>query len=503
MANRFGRCKQSSGQPVKSDVIDVFPSRDGGLTVSVDSLQLYSKYNPSLQVRRFLETKNLQNTGCIIIISDGLGLIEEEIIRLDTDATLISIVLSRYVYSYQPRSLANAAWIYDPDERSDHPSLKAFLRNHLGRTNTATPQLLVWDPAARAFENEYTSTFPHIETFLRREAHSQLTTRAFGRKWIRNITRNLTSPPSPYRINTLPETGKPVVVIIPGPSTDECCEIVSRYRTRVIILTVSSALSVLKSWSIVPDIVVHTDPGYYARLHFSPGYTPGKAILCMPLTAAGPRIPFHAWFAFSNGLNVEQDALRYVNAPEIRIPEAGTVTATALRIAGRISTYRTFVCGLDLCLRDIQSHARGHSFSSWILPRTSRFSSVEQAYLERAVHADGDGSGYRYAPNLDVYASWIRDYARDTRDLYRVAPSPVDAGMNNLSLSAFDALLSRTPDAEDDLAYAAQIDPLPFLPPDDAGLSVARRWNRLRQQSSSGSDLTNELRTLLGDTETL
>ncbi len=484
-------------------MIEVLPSRDGGLTVSVDSLQLYSRYNPSLQVRRFLKTKNIRNEDCIIVISDGLGLIEEEIIGLAPEARLISIILSRYVYSCRQRAPANATWIYDAEERSDYPSLKEFLRNHLGKTDTVTPQLLVWDSAARAFAHEFTSIFPLVETFLRREAHSQLTTRVFGRRWTRNIIRNLTNPPSLYRLNTLPETGKPVVVIIPGPSADECCEIVSRYRPEVVVLAVSSALSVLTSRSIVPDIVVHTDPGYYARLHFLPGYSPGESILCMPLTAAGPRVTFHAWFAFSNGLNVERDALRHVNAPEIRIPEAGTVTATALRIAGQISTYRTFVCGLDLCLRDIQSHARGHSFSSWILPRTSRVSSIEQAYFERALHAVSDRSGYRYAPNLDVYASWIRDYARDKRDLYRVAPSPVDAGMHNLSLDTFESLLGRTPQAKEQSVYALQIAPLPFNPPDDAGLSLARRWNRLRRQSGSRSELAKELRTVLGDTEAL
>ncbi len=474
-------------------MIEFIETRDGCASVSVDSVLLYSRYSPKKQIHRFLLDEDLSDCDLLYIVSDGLGILESMVRELAPHVSPVSIVLSPDIHALSEAHFEHPTWVY-----GNNTPLVPFLRKHTTGVKSGVGRILVWEPAARMFVHAFRTVKPMIESHLRREAHSQLTTRTFGPRWLRNILRNTRSVPSSVIIDSLTKTSRPVVLLIPGPNAEQCLDLIAEFRERVVLITVSSALSTLQASRLVPDLVVHTDPGFYSSLHFPPGLPPGAAVLCMPLTAGSPGLRFHSWFPFSNGLLAESDALAELGIPERIIPEAGTVTATALRIADTIRTGSLYVCGLDLCFRDVRSHARGHGFEQWIHSRTNRFGPVEGNYLSRAADTIPGAKGCRYAANLNVYASWIRDYVAGKEAVFRVNASPVDLGMVRLNVREFRLHLEQSAGATCDAAYTASLQQANRLFPEHASRRLLERWKELLNEHSPSSELSLELRQLLG-----
>lgn len=474
-------------------MIELIGARDGGVSVSVDSVLLYSRYSPKKQIQRFLREEDLSGCDLLYVVSDGFGIIESELTKLTPDIARVSIVLNPDVHALSTARFEHPTWVF-----GSNTPLETFLRKYCRGLSHRVARVLVWEPSARVFIRSFRSVQPKLDAHLRREAHSQQTTRVFGPRWIRNILRNARSLPSHRVIASLPTTSKPVVLLIPGPGADACLDLLSEYRDRVLLVTVSSALSTLHSSNLVSDIVVHTDPGFYSYLHFPPGLPVGNTVLCMPLTSGSPGLRFRSWFPFSNGLRAESDALRELGVPIQTIPEAGTVTATALRIADAVRENTLYVCGLDLCFHDIRSHARGHGFEPWIHSATGRIRPAEHTYFSRAVDTIPDGSGYRYAANMNVYASWIRDYMAGRKEVFRVNPSPVDLGMDSFNLHEFRLHLEKTITAKGSENYGVSLKQAERVFPEHASRRLEKRWKQLLEKQSSPSELTVELRQLMG-----
>lgn len=474
-------------------MIELIGARDGGVSVSVDSVLLYSRYSPKTQVQRFLRDEDLSNCDLLYIVSDGLGIIESELSELIPELERVSIILSPDVHALSTARFDHPTWVY-----GTNTPLETFLHKHCTGLSRSAYRVLVWEPSARVFIRAFRSVQPALDAHLRREAHSQQTTRVIGPRWIRNILRNTRSLPSRVLAESLPTTSKPVVLLVPGPGADACMDLLAEFRDRTVLVTVSSALSTLHSRNLLADIVVHTDPGFYSRLHFPPGLPVGSTILCMPLTSGSPGLRFHSWFPFSNGLLAESDAFAELGVRTRTIPEAGTVTATALRLADTIRKGWLYVCGLDLCFHDLRSHARGHGFEPWVHSGTHRLRPAEDTYFSRAVDALPDGSGYRYAANMNVYASWIRDYMTGRDGVFRVNPSPVDLGMASLSLHEFRLHLEQTITAKGNVNYGASLKQVELGYPEHASRRLMERWRQLLDEPSPQSELSVELRQLMG-----
>ena len=85
-----------------------------------------------------------------------------------------------------------------------------------------------------------------------------------------------------YEINNI---SSPVFIAASGPSLKESFPFLKRYSDRIILAALPSSLRALKSESIIPDLVIHTDPGFWAKEHLK--YLPDKKIpIIMPLTSA-------------------------------------------------------------------------------------------------------------------------------------------------------------------------------------------------------------------------
>jgi hypothetical protein len=198
----------------------------------------------------------------------------------------------------------------------------------------------------------------------------------------------------------------PVVLAASGPGLEDFLSILKRHRPAFRLWALPSSLAALADSNIVPDLVIATDPGFWARMHGR--YLPQGCPVAMPLTAAplpekaGPPMLLH------QGSSFEAALLQESSWPVISLPAMGTVAATALELWRRISKGRLLITGLDLCWIDLREHARPHSFDGWLSGQEARTSPKQEILWERAAKAVPKRCGRkRTGGALQTYADWF------------------------------------------------------------------------------------------------
>ena len=444
-------------------------ARSGDATVRVNSRYLYSRYDPRRETDRFVEAKVrafyesvAHYPACVIVISEGLGYIEDACSRMLPECDLVSIHLTTNLSSTSARKATHTLALEGDAGIAARSSARSFSESRIEAliSQLDISQILVveWEPSVVTFTREYDIVRHAIERVLRRRAADTATVRRWGRLWIRNTLRNCARGPLAAQ---LPSFNRwPSLVICPGPSALATVESLADAPRRPVIIAVSSALELLNSFGIPPDLIVHTDAGFYSTLHFRNAWNTLCNLqpsfrLVMPLTAAPPPIPVNAntctTTVVSGNSQVEQAALRAAGLNARIVPEAGTVTTTALRIASLISKGPRFVSGLDLCFDDIRHHSSPHAFDAFLSVGSDRFNPEVTTRLTRAMDTHPEsGSRIRRADNLELYAEWFRGRNEEFAAVRRVNPSEVDTGMQPATVSQ---LLETVNSAEsDDLA---------------------------------------------------
>ncbi|MFW6368621.1 MAG: 6-hydroxymethylpterin diphosphokinase MptE-like protein [Spirochaetota bacterium] len=412
--------------------IQFLQSRTGELSASVDRRLLYSRYSPSRETRRFvdetLKRAERSDSAPIVVVSDGLGYLEKAVRSSLPRARVFSIHLNSLLSS---KSGLPREHICCPDQGCD-PG--AFLTERLESESLRRVTFIEWDPACRAFASVYERAATRIRHALRRAAGHKATVERWGKLWIRNILRN--SERFLFSAG-LPHFGtRPVLVVCAGPTLGETLRTVAGYRTLPVIVAVSSTLTTLRNYCIEPDLVVHTDAGFYSSLHIPRNaayhaHLCGRSAYTTPLTAAPLPVPSApATLRVISGNSVcEQTAARILGLEPAVVPEAGTVSATATRLASLVSDGPRFVAGLDLASRDLDHHSRPHSFDGYFSAHSGRTNPELSMRFKRSIGMHRFVQGWRTAGNLDLYAQWFRDHTAEFADARRLFPSPVDTGM--------------------------------------------------------------------------
>jgi hypothetical protein len=203
----------------------------------------------------------------------------------------------------------------------------------------------------------------------------------------------------------------PLVVAGAGPGLEEAMPLLKegRWKGRMLILAVSSAVPAMDSRGLMPDLVVSTDGGNWARLHLNECWRrifSGEtgwlcAGLAAALTAVLPSqcagIPI---LPINDGSLWQRIVLSGLGIPSLALPQRGTVSASALDLAFYLSCGKIYLCGLDLALKDIRSHARPYSFDALWEKNEGRLHPVYSQNFARALALRAGGSH-------GIYASWF------------------------------------------------------------------------------------------------
>jgi hypothetical protein len=234
-----------------------------------------------------------------------------------------------------------------------------------------------------------------------------------GPLWVRNLFDNLKSSATWFA--PWPQwDDDPVLVCGAGVSLESVLPWVSARRRSWRILAVDTALSILKSWSLIPDAVVCLE-AQHANLRDFSGWSGTPVPLFADLTSFPPttRIfekPPH-WF-ISEFAPLSLWSRWPWDAEVPRLPPLGSVGVVAAWIAWRLTRGPVVLAGLDFSFPPGQSHARGAPSLSALASRTDRFRPMEQPESwERPGLYRRQGMRWLTTPVMEGYAGLLSQEA--------------------------------------------------------------------------------------------
>ncbi len=400
-------------------MLRITPSRSGHPTLLWDTHSLHSSYDPVKEARRFIEETLVNKCAdSIILLGPGLGYLVDAVRNHTPKARLICLYFSKDIFNLA-RDKPEASW--HPDAAIDLPT---FLDRHIKELDIEGLEVLEWIPSAQNIPEISTYVSRSLSQHIKEMRGNLITTSALGRLWIRNSILNFIGIDKVIKGRIFHPTA-PTIIVASGPSVENLYPLLAEFSRGVNLWALPSAVPGLLSHNLRPDLIVMTDPGYYAVQHMMPAR--GMDIpLAMPLSAAQGswRITEHV-LLISQHTFYEEEILKRCGIKTLSIPTLGTVTASALELALKHCSGEIILCGLDFCYKDILSHARPNLFDSLMMIEANRLAPYySRTYTRAADFAPLRQMERRTSLPLKTYAGWFSKRPLSKRVL-RCSPTPL------------------------------------------------------------------------------
>ena len=378
-------------------------------TVKIRGKYLHSPYDPLREAEKLTSRENYSDKTHIILFEPGLGYGAELLLERYPRLRLLIISPLDLLTDKLKRDERVAFWLNNGER-----GLQAFLSEHIHESDLNYLAYLPWPPSVRILPEEAAETGKAIGDFLKRLRANHAHVSGFGRKNLRNSLINYLTC-SPARLPRL--QGLPVIVAASGPSLEKNLASLRKRASGYFIISLPSAVRALKAADISPQLILSTDPGYWAARHFRhfPDDIPvglGLNGNCLKKKAAASHILFNQQSFLDNAL------LNDLKLPVI--PSTGSVALSALEFVRVMGAESLTFAGLDLCMKDIKSHTSPHSFDNLLQAQSSRLHPLHQIYFSRVSAMTAYRKGQlRFGYALEQYKAWLES-RNDRLPLYRL-----------------------------------------------------------------------------------
>ncbi len=428
-------------------MLDIVSTRSGHPSAVFDGKLLHSKYDPRREAERFLSRIDLSKAKICILLEPGLDYLSSLIRETDEEFRCISLhcidELKEQAKSDHP--------VYFPSSKE---TVQSFLSRHIADLEIPQCIYVDWEPSAHACRDAYTRLRNEVSRFFKLRNASLTTTGLFGRLWFSRILRNYLSI---RRLAAPFFEERPVLICASGPSLEKLLPSLPSYRSLFSVWALSSSIDPLLTAGIVPDLIFHTDAGFWAQRNFHGlrryllGIDEGNApVLAASLTASLHDTDFHTFpvLPILSESALESFLLFDDTFPFVYLPSHGTVSGTAYYYALRRCRREVFFAGLDLAFLDIKPHAKGHSFFPVHLSLSNRYHPIHDFYFAHSPIAEGsarklgkDSPYWLQNSALDIYSRWFA--AQETRHgFFRIAASAViTPGFQSLGIADFQKMI--------------------------------------------------------------
>ena len=362
---------------------------------------LHSRYNPEAEAERYINSLPLnEKLRFLIMIEPGLGYMAAPLKKKLPKAKIIALHVERL----HPETPGNNFQCIDAEWNPEKGiPIQDFLEKEIPDIEASEIRLLEWRPALTVYGKAYLSLVEETASFIKRLDAGYRTTKAFGRRWLRNFFKNLNFiktvlVPSPQLL--------PLLVTGAGPSLEEVIPKLKEpsIRNSLFILASSSSTAALAAEGLIPDMIISTDGSPWALFHLfqifraNPYKSHLAASLCAALPSQCEKLPV---LPIIDGSLWQAVLMKELEIPCTALPQRGTVTATALDLAFTLSKNEVYIAGMDLQNRDILSHSRPYSLDSFIDEKASRLYPAYSQTFNRSSLLKNGGS-------FSIYASWFQ-----------------------------------------------------------------------------------------------
>ena len=407
--------------------MELLETRDGLTSARIKGQLLHSKFSPFMEAEKFLQQwikiNSVNENSSIILIEPGLGYLLS-LLKESGFNNLIIFFLSTETYCYcKKKGLLKNTSCWSPESNE---KIGQFLKKQIGLTQIQDIKILEWTPSMRIFQNLYNTIHSSILDFLKILQANQITTAKFGRRWLKNSIRNYIM--LKFNYSFIP-VNMSIILAASGFTLENHLNLLCKMQKHIFIVALPSSVQALVKNGIFPDLIITTDPGFYASQHYRtfPDFIPVAAPLsAYPMNFPNPLIGI-------NQLSELDKVLWQDNEYSVAIPEMGTVAATALGILQQITDSDIYILGLDLCMKDIQEHVYPHPFDIFSVKDSGRFKpDIQHKYERIQALAVSRQDGYYYTNSMLTYRNWFNQN-NFSNQIIRVDSSPVKLPLQSIS----------------------------------------------------------------------
>lgn len=334
-------------------IIDFSLAKNNELTFSVDGKYYHSRYNPSAEAEKWINQIQCNYVPkVIIVLGAGLPYFLNLLTQKFINSKILLIQYNQEIYNkvnseYKNHFTKNIFQICI-NNFSSVQNLSEYFYNNFGEELTNQILFLSWKTSENIFINEYNFTINAIQLYLNKSKDLIATRRFFSKKWISNIIRFFNTANNLYKIEKIDSD---ILIIASGPSLKNSLEKIKHHKDNFFIISLSSATKVLLYNNIIPDLILTTDGGYWAKKHLQflenenydiPIMCTAESALPYNLLKKNKIIPLE-YNDFTNKFFFDK-----TNLQTIKVNRNGTVSGTALEVAKQLTDKNIFYIGLDL-----------------------------------------------------------------------------------------------------------------------------------------------------------
>jgi hypothetical protein len=381
--------------------IRVEDTASGESTLIVEGVYVHSRQDPLREARRLAETFKAE--GLLVALGFGLGYAVEaaasgrgkRIIIVERRPAVLRTAfetrdLSRFLSEHQ------IIFVVGGTGSGVTGALHFFETGSDGKA----PLILRNRPLMGLDADWYAGVERYIDIWVSKDAVNAATQQRFGKRWVRNLMRNMSAIRDLPGIKRLagilaasPSPPIPVFLAAAGPSLDESGPFLTDIARRCVVVAVDTSLNFLLRGGVEPDFVVSVDPQYWNLRHLDRAVSPGTCLIAEsavypPALRQGFGRTFLCASLFPLGRFIE-DRLE----DKGRLGAGGSVATTAWDFALSLGASCIWVAGLDLSFPGLRTHFKGAVFEERALSRATRLDPAESWFF-RALR---DGSPF-YAP---------------------------------------------------------------------------------------------------------
>ncbi len=402
-------------------MIKAVPSKSGLQYAIANNHKIHSSYDPYKEALRFIDNTVKGKPRCFLILGPGLGYLQKVIRGKFPGVRCLSVFYSDEFYNrFTPKD--HPCW-----NPSNKLSLRDFLEANINDIEINGLQIIEWSQTAKAFPSVSSKINTALGQFIREKNGSIVTTKLFGKRWIKNSLYNFLYL---KHLHTIPMHHLPILITASGPSLISSLEIIQKIRKHIRLWALPSSLTALLYNNIIPDLIIVSDPGHYTTMHLHSLFQDHPIPVALPLSAARgiipngvPVVPLCQNYFFENQL------FRRVSLEPISIIANGTVAGTALDLALSYSDNNVYFIGLDFSYEDLHSHASPHAFELLFASRENRLDPYINTLYSRVISCSKKVSSnqrMRTTLPLKTYAGWFSHRSKSIeRKLFRINPLPL------------------------------------------------------------------------------
>jgi hypothetical protein len=262
----------------------------------------------------------------------------------------------------------------------------------------------------------YKNVEDKIRTYTMKDKVNTATLKRFGKRWVRNISRNMSAIrdfPGIERLKGL--NTFPVFLAAAGPGLDKVKPFLKDIYERCIVVAVDTSFRFFIQNGIQPDFVLTVDPQFWNSRHMDRCVCENTALIAE--TAVFPpvlHLPFKRKFICSSLFPLGKFIEKQVD-PKGRLGAGGSVATTAWDFARSLGGSDIWIAGLDLAFPGYKTHFRGARFEEKANSESTRFNPVE-TWVVRALRdgvpfkaKSGDGGQVLTDSRLSLYAAWFEN----------------------------------------------------------------------------------------------